>query len=223
MRVIKLKTLLREIQLKEGPVAADLPPVKFVMPAADHAYGKAASDAAGKPYTQPNIDFRDMGKSDSESQLVSKAANVIKAFENSKNNPKGGYNKQLKKWFPHKSLEGGAATIAYGHKMQPGEDYSRGLTDNEAESLLEKDIRSKIKLAQSKMKNFDGMPLTIKIAVINALFRGDMGPRTMDLLSQNKFGQAAKEYLNHREYRTTSNSGVKKRMDWNYKVMNSAG
>ncbi len=222
MRVIKLKNLLREIQLKEGPVAADLPPVKFVMPAADHAYGKAASDAAGKPYTQPNIDFRDIGSGDN-GELVSKAANVIKAFENSKNNPKGGYNKQLKKWFPHKSLEGGAATIAYGHKVQPGEDYSQGLTDNEAERLLEKDIRSKIDLAQSKMKNFDGMPLTVKIAVINALFRGDMGPRTMNLLSQNKFAQAAREYLNHREYRTSGNAGVKKRMDWNYNVISAAG
>jgi len=223
MAVIKLKNLLREIQLKEGPVAADLPPVKFVMPPADHAYGKAASDAAGKPYTQPNIDFRDISSGNSDSQLVSRAANVIKAFENSKNNPKGGYNKQLKKWFPHKSLEGGAATIAYGHKMQPGEDYSRGLTDSEAERLLEKDIRSKIRLAQSKMKNFDGMPLTVKIAVINALFRGDMGPKTMDLLSQNKFAQAAREYINHREYRTTGNTGVKKRMDWNYNVISAAG
>lgn len=222
MRVIKLKNLLREIQLKEGPVAADLPPVKFVMPAADHAYGKAASDAAGKPYTQPNIDFRDIGSGDN-GELVSKAANVIKAFENSKNNPKGGYNKQIKKWFPHKSIEGGAATIAYGHKVQPGEDYSQGLTDTEAERLLEKDIRSKIDLAQSKMKNFDGMPLTVKIAVINALFRGDMGPRTMNLLSQNKFAQAAREYLNHREYRSTGNTGVKKRMDWNYNVISAAG
>jgi hypothetical protein len=72
------------------------------------------------------------------------------------------------------------------------------------------------------MSNFDGMPLTIKLAIINALFRGDMGPKTMRLLSQNKFADAAKEYLNHAEYRSTKNVGVKKRMDWNYNVMKSA-
>jgi hypothetical protein len=218
MRVVKLKDLLRELQLKEAPVA-DLPPadpVKFVMPPAQVAYANAASDGAGKPYTQPNIDFSGIGD---ESQLITKAANVIKAFENSKNNPKGGYNKGAGKWFPHRSLEGGADTIAYGHKIKKGEDFSKGITDNEAERLLEKDIREKIRFAQTKMKNFDGMPLTIKIAVVNALFRGDMGPKTMTLLSQNKFKLAAEEYLDHQEYKTTSNKGVKKRMDWNYKVL----
>lgn len=221
MSVIKLKDLLREIQLKEAPVA-DLPPVdpvKFVMPPAQVSYANAAADGAGKIYTQPDIDFSGTGN---ESELISKAANVIKQFENSKNNPKGGYNKQLKKWFPHKSIEGGSPTIAYGHKIQQGEDYSRGLNDNEAERLLEKDINSKIDYARSKIKSFDGLPLTIKIATINALFRGDMGPRTMELLSQNKFGAAAREYLNHKEYKTTSNKGVKKRMDWNHAVFKSA-
>ena len=216
MRIIKLKDLLHEVQLKEAPVA-DLPPeVKFVMPPAQIAYAKSASDGAGKPYTQPNIDFSGIGD---DSQLISKAANVIKQFENSKNNPKGGYNKSLGKWFPHKSIEGGSDTIAYGHKIKPGENFSKGLTDNEAERLLEKDIREKIRFAKSKINNFDGMPLTVRIATINALFRGDMGPRTMSLLSQQKYDQAAKEYLNHREYKTTSNKGVKKRMDWNYNVL----
>jgi lysozyme len=221
MNVIKLKDLLRELQLKEAPVADQPPiqPVQFVMPPAQISYAAAASDGAGKPYTQPDIDFSGTGD---DSQLITKASNVIKQFENSKNSPKGGYNKASGKWFPHKSLEGGSDTIAYGHKIQKGEDFSKGITDSEAERLLEKDIREKIRFAKTKMKNFDGMPLTVKIAVINALFRGDMGPRTMTLLSQNKYAQAAREYLNHQEYRTTSNKGVKKRMDWNYNVLKGA-
>jgi hypothetical protein len=221
MRIIKLKDLLHEIQLKESPVA-DLPPpqVKFVMPPAHHAYAKAAGDAAGKPYTQPNIDFSARPQA---SEIVSKVANVIKQFENSTSNPSGGYNKQAKKWFPHKSLEGGSATIAYGHKIQKGEDFSKGITDSEALRLLEKDIDKKVSYAKSHIKNFDNMPISVKIATINALYRGDMGPRTMNLLSQNKFGDAAREYLNHREYRSTSNRGVKKRMDWNAAVFRAAG
>lgn len=219
--MIKLKDILIEANIIKKEDIGDVQPtdVKFVVPPAQISYAKAAGDGAGKPYTQDNIDFSGTGD---ESMLITKAANVIKAFENSKANPKGGYNKKAKKWFPHKSLEGGSDTIAYGHKLLPGEDFSEGLTDNEAEQLLEKDIRAKLSTARSKVENFDGLPVTIKIAVLNGLFRGDMGPKTMRLLSQNKFADAAKEYLNHREYRTTKNQGVKKRMDWNYNVMKSA-
>lgn len=222
MKVIKLKDLLREMELKETPVMDAPPEVKITVPYAQHAYAKAASDAAGKPYTQPNIDFTQTGRG-SDSILLSKIVNVIKSFENSTSNPRGGYNQKLKKWFPHKSLEGGADTIAYGHKIQKGENFSKGLTDSEAIKLLEKDISAKIDLAKKHIKNFDSLPMTVKIATINALFRGDMGPKTMALLSQNKFDAAAKEYLNHREYRTTTNRGVKKRMDWNATVFRSAG
>jgi hypothetical protein len=219
--MIKLKDILIEANIikKEDIGDVQATDVKFVVPPAQISYAKAAGDGAGKPYTQDNIDFSGTGD---ESMLITKAANVIKAFENSKANPKGGYNKKAKKWFPHKSLEGGSDTIAYGHKLLPGEDFSKGLTDNEAEQLLEKDIRAKLSTARSKIKNFDGLPVTIKIAVLNGLFRGDMGPRTMSLLNQNKFSDAAKEYLNHREYRTTKNQGVKKRMDWNATVIKSA-
>lgn len=218
MRIIKLKDLLHEQKLIE--VVADVPPVTFVEPPAQHAYAKPASDAAGKPYTQHNIDFSDRPIT---SEVVSKIANVIKQFENSMNNPRGGYNKQLKKWFPHKSLEGGSATIAYGHKLQKGEDFSKGITNSEAEKLLEKDIEKKIDYAKRHIKNFDSMPITVKIATVNALYRGDMGPKTMNLLSQNKFRDAAREYLNHREYSSTKNVGVKKRMNWNAELFKNAG
>jgi hypothetical protein len=219
--MIKLKDILIEANIlkKEDMGDTQQANVTFVVPPANVSYAKAAGDGAGKPYTQDNIDFSGIG---SDSEVVAKAINIIKAFENSKANPKGGYNKQLKKWFPHKSLEGGSDTIAYGHKLLPGEDFSEGLSDQEAEQLLEKDIRAKLSVARSKIENFDGLPITIKIAVLNSLFRGDMGPKTMRLLSQNKFAEAAKEYLNHREYRTTKNQGVKKRMDWNYNVIKSA-
>jgi hypothetical protein len=51
-------------------------------------------------------------------------------------------------WFPHKSFEGGSDTIAYGHKIQSGEDFSAGITDAQAEELLKKDIE-KVKLTKS--------------------------------------------------------------------------
>lgn len=44
------------------------------------------------------------------------------------------------RWYPHKSAEGGAKTIAYGHKLIAGEDFSKGLTDEQATKLLLKDL-----------------------------------------------------------------------------------
>lgn len=48
--------------------------------------------------------------------------------------------KQDGRWYQHPSPEGGLDTIAYGHKLKPGEDFSRGLSQAEAEKLLSKDI-----------------------------------------------------------------------------------
>ena len=200
--------------------AADLPPVvQFVQPPAHHSYAKAAGDGAGKQYFQGNIDF---SSGQTNKNVIQKAAAVIKRFENSKENPRGGYDKNKKRWFPHSSVEGGTPTIAYGHKVQRGEDFSKGLTDSEAEDLLSTDIKKKLDSLQAKIKSFDNLPITIQIASINAAFRGDLGPKTMALLARNQFGQAAKEYLNHSEYRSTKNRGVKSRMEWNAKVFQGA-
>lgn len=168
---------------------------------------------------------KDLSKKMSEipdSRLIDSAANIISKFENNPNYKKGGFDKSKGKWFPHKSLEGGSDTIAYGHKILPGEDFSKGLTEDEAQKLLKVDIAKKLKDARRLIKGFDSLPVEVKIAALNALYRGDLGPKTISWLNQRNFKQAAKEYINHREYKTTSNVGVKKRMDWNYNVIKSA-
>lgn len=52
------------------------------------------------------------------------------------NSIKKGYRNN--KWYPHASIEGGANTIAYGHKLQPGESFSSGLTEQQARDLQKK-------------------------------------------------------------------------------------
>lgn len=68
--------------------------------------------------------------------------NYIKKVEN-------GVGKGFKdgRWYPHVSVEGGAKTIAYGHKIQPFEDFSEGLTEEEALDLLVRDLRRSEALA----------------------------------------------------------------------------
>ena len=68
-----------------------------------------------------------------------------------------GYNVEKKIWFPHKSFEGGSDTIGYGHKLQKGEDFSKGITDTQAEDLLKKDLE---KAKQQVYKELGGIKLT---------------------------------------------------------------
>ena len=216
--MIKLKDILRRHSLIENANDSP-PPVKFVSPPSDHSYSKAAGTSAGKPYTQDNIDFSELSGSE---DVNARALNVIKAFENNINNPRGGYNKKTKLWYPHKSLEGGNDTIAYGHKIKNGEDYSKGISDNDAIKLLQRDINDKIAVAKQHLAGFDQFPLSIRIAILNGLFRGDLGPKAIGYLDSHQFGKAAKEYLNHAEYRATNNKGIKNRMEWNAKVFKNA-
>ena len=92
---------------------------------------KGADLQAARPATaQPAI-------TQTASNIDSSFVDYIKRVENA---GKAGYDKNKKLWFPHKSFEGGSDTIGYGHKIQPGEDFSKGITDAQAESLLKKDL-----------------------------------------------------------------------------------
>jgi GH24 family phage-related lysozyme (muramidase) len=73
------------------------------------------------------------------------------------NQGKVGYNAEKKLWFPHKSFEGGSDTIGYGHKIQKGEDFSKGITDAQAESLLKTDLA---KAKQQVYKELGSVKLT---------------------------------------------------------------
>lgn len=76
---------------------------------------------------------------------------VLKSVENE---IKEGYNEQTGRWAPHASAEGGSDTLAYGHKLTPAEvrtgtvsikgksvSYTSGLTNAQADALLEQDLQ----------------------------------------------------------------------------------
>ena len=147
--------------------------------------------------------------------ITSSFITLMKQFENS---IKRGWDKDKKKWFSHTSLEGGTNTIAYGHKMQTTDDYSQGITEAKATELLLSDIE----LAQVKIKtildiDIDKLPRYVQQALINAMFRGELKSTydTVDLMKQDKWQEAASEYINHNDYKNGA-PGVKKRMQWNY-------
>ncbi len=137
---------------------------------------------------------------------------ILIKYENNINNPKGGYNKTLKKWFPHKSVEGGLDTIAYGHKLIKGENFNNGLTDSEAVELLKKDISIKEESAKKLIPKYSKFPQYVKNAIINAMYRGDIGPKTIQLINNNQWDKVSSEYLNNANYKSGSSSGIKIRM-----------
>jgi GH24 family phage-related lysozyme (muramidase) len=123
--------------------------------AAATAFGGGSSlQAKTKAPTTPNAITRTVSVKEPSSN--SSFADYLKYVENGN---KVGYDKNKKLWFPHKSVEGGSDTIAYGHKIQSGEDFSAGITDAQAEDLFKKDIQK----AKSQInKELKGIKLTPK-------------------------------------------------------------
>jgi hypothetical protein len=57
------------------------------------------------------------------------------------------------KYYPHKSLEGGRKTIAFGHKIKQGEDFSKGISILKATDLLVEDVMAAYKRTYNSYKN----------------------------------------------------------------------
>jgi hypothetical protein len=106
--------------------AVDLPPpppIKFSMP----------SDT--RPAMVQNVssfaDYYNQGQFDITPDFIGYIKNV-------ENGVKAGLKDG--KWFAQPSAEGGTKTIAYGHKLVPGENYPQGITDAQALEMLKNDI-----------------------------------------------------------------------------------
>ena len=69
----------------------------------------------------------------------------IDALKSVENSVRAGWDKKKSLWFPHKSVEGGMPTIAYGHKVlnvQEHEVFKKGITEEQALKLLEEDMKT---------------------------------------------------------------------------------
>lgn len=111
---------------------------------------------------------------------------ITREIENNKETPGGGWDKNLKLWFPHKSQEGGRKTIGYGHKLTKEEEksgkYSKGLTDHQVDSLYKEDIKEHYNRAKSQFeklsnKSFDELPAEKQAILIDYEYTGT-GPKS---------------------------------------------
>ena len=75
---------------------------------------------------------------------------------------------------------------------------TQSLDNNQVEKLFNVDVKLKEKLASKKISGFSSFPQYIKNAIINALYRGDLGPKTIGLINKGNWKAASEEYLNHK-------------------------
>ena len=76
---------------------------------------------------------------DLDPETMKKYLTTLKRLEN---NNKTGY--RSGKWYPHPSVEGGADTIAYGHKLLPQDkNFYQGITEEQANALQQQDVLAK--------------------------------------------------------------------------------
>ena len=107
-------------------------------------------------------------------------------------------------------------TIGYGHY---GEDVKPGqtITREEADVLLDKDIQKRMPAIMKAIPNFNTLSENLRKNIVSSWYRGSLSgsPKTIELINQGKFKEAAKEFLDNDEYRNAekrNRSGIKSRM-----------
>jgi hypothetical protein len=118
------------------------------------------------------------------------------------NSVKKGY--KNKKWYPYESIEGGADTIAYGHKILPGESFDKGITEAQAKRLQKKDALEKQRLAEYYVDKkygkgtFDNLPQNHQMLLLDYQYNVSGGlnefPNFTKALVESDKAKALSEY-----------------------------
>ena len=123
----------------------------------------------------------------------------------------------------------GIPTIGIGHKILPGEDFSQGISPEEAQQLFQSDIQKHVGVAKGLFPNFDSYPNYLKVALLDGVYRGEhkSNYKTTKLINQERWTEAAEEYLRNQEYIASKSQGdrhgVWQRMDENYQRLRQRG
>ncbi len=117
----------------------------------------------------------------------------------------------------------GTLTIGWGttKKVWPNLKPGSRISDGKALEFLKKGVRKREQQARDWMPRFDNYPKYVREAILNAMYRGDLGPKTRELINSGKWAQVSKEYLNHPNYINPGRyKGVKARMQSNADAFN---
>jgi hypothetical protein len=160
------------------------------------------------------------GATDLDPVTMAKYLDELKKLENS---VKKGYRNN--KWYPHASVEGGADTIAYGHKLTPADaKYYQGITEKQAEALQQGDVLNKQTQAENIVDKkygkgtFDKLPQDAQMLLVDYQYNVAGGlnkfPSFLDATVKGDKAKMLKEYE-----RGSSAGKLTKRNNWTRSVI----
>ena len=112
-------------------------------------------------------------------------------------------------------------SIGYRHLLVDGPTGNISvdrIDKKDAEALLEKDVQVRLKEVNRLLPDFKNFPEDAQQAIFSEYYRGSIGqsPVTRKLINQGQYAEAAKEFLNNKEYIDADKNkmgGIKKRME----------
>jgi GH24 family phage-related lysozyme (muramidase) len=122
---------------------------------------------------------------------------------------------RLEKYKPVKTEE--HFTIGYGH-YGPDVDGMGKITKQQAEDLLDKDVTQRVSEINNLMPDFNSFPDSARDAIFSEYYRGSIAqsPKTVKLINEGKYAEAAREFLNNEEYKNANDlgkPGIRPRME----------
>ena len=108
-------------------------------------------------------------------------------------------------------------TIGYG-RYSPNIKKGDVITQEQAEQYLDEDVSSRLKEVNRLIPDFNSYPPEVQVPLFSEYYRGSIkqSPKTIELLRQKKYEEAATEFLNNEEYRRAEKlgkAGIKPRME----------
>jgi len=125
-----------------------------------------------------------------------------------------------KKYFKNYRL-GDEEFITSGYGFYNKDNKEDGMvSEKQAIKDLKKNIKLKLIETKKNIKNFDSLSNNLKKNIVSSWYRGSLSgsPKTIKLINEGKFNEAAIEFLNNAEYKAavkkgSGMSGVAKRME----------
>lgn len=111
---------------------------------------------------------------------------------------------------------GDVLTVGYGHTRNVRE--GQNMTEERAREVLRDDINERLPEIRRAIPQYDNLPPTVQAPLIGEWFRGSLvqSTRARRLINQNRFEEAATEFLNNDEYRNAvrrGRRGIRRRME----------
>jgi GH24 family phage-related lysozyme (muramidase) len=87
-------------------------------------------------------------------------------------------------------------------------ESQQALTDEQVYQLAKYDVDEHLKRAQKTFKDFDSYPYYLQEALLDSVYRGDTGPKTISLINNGNWAHVPAEYLNRYDYKNAKKLNV---------------